>query len=393
MAVVAGRVVALRPTRGDVVLIHLGGVFVDAGGVGVAADAIVDVAGHVHDVPGLGHQLHQNIGCVLGTFRRRGGLNRVNIEVQRAGMFRRPLDHRLQGRDDLGAVALGLDAVLLPIVPGLGVHHRLGEEGRRIEVVRIVTPQLAHRPGEGLVHRMAVGLCRSGVAGIQGRDPGLFSLAGLGRQALGLLQRLPGWGDRVGRHRQVDVGAERKGHPPPAHGARRIQPRGLAERTDRLSVIEPEHQVHTLIEEFLRLRVAGGDRHVVRSQSLEHRRALLVGLAGIDGRHRRQWQSHAHGTGHLHPRHPVSGPVLGLRRDGGRHPDHERQDKSGSSHRKPPQMTRSNFSQLRKGQGHHQRRDTARPASARSLEPKSGHHRFHGRAGRRDGWTGPRNRR
>ncbi len=55
MAVVAGRVEALRPAGGDIVLVHLGGGLVGRRGVGVAADPVVDVAGHVHDVarPGI----------------------------------------------------------------------------------------------------------------------------------------------------------------------------------------------------------------------------------------------------------------------------------------------------------------------------------------------------
>ena len=184
-------------------------------------------------------------------------------------------------------VALGRDAVQLPVVPGLGIHHRLGVEGPGVEVVRVGPPEFAHGLGEGFVEAMAVGLAVGVVAGGEGLDPGPLPGAGLGLQGPGPAQRLPGRRDRVRRHRQVDVRPEREGDAPPAHGAVRIQPGGLAERADRLGVIEAEHQVDALVEEHLGLRVLGRDRVLVDPQALEHRRPGLVRLAGVDLRHRR----------------------------------------------------------------------------------------------------------
>ena len=197
-------------------------------------------------------------------------------------------DDPLQGGDDLQGVALGGDAVQLPVVPGLGVHHRLGVEDAGVEVVRPSLPERPHRRGVGGVEGGAVGLRVGRVAGGQRLDPGALLGARLGLQRPRPLQRRPGRGDGVVGHRQVDVGPERDGDAPPADGAVRIQPRGLAERADRLGVIEAEHQVDALIEEHLGAGNAGRDRMPVRAQPGEHRRPRLVGLAGVDRRHRPQ---------------------------------------------------------------------------------------------------------
>ncbi len=213
-------------------------------------------------------------------------------------------------------VALRRDAVLPPVVPGLGVHHRLGVEGPGVEVVRVGLPELAHRLGPRLVQRMAVGLRVGRIAGRQRLDPGPLLGAGLGLQRLRLLQRRPGRRDGVVRHRQVDVGPERLGDAPPAHRAVRIEPGGLAERADRLGVVEAEQQVDPLVEEQLRLRVLGRDRVMVVAQPLEHRRARLVRLAGVDRRHR---PHHQHAAG-LHAGHVGHGRRrLRHRRAGGQH--------------------------------------------------------------------------
>ena len=146
---------------------------------------------------------------------------------------------------------------------------------------------------------MAIGLWIGRIAGRERLDPGAFLGAGLGLERPRPLQRRPGRRDGVGRHRQVNVWPERFGDAPPAHGAVRIQPGGLAERADRLGMVEAEQQVDALVEERLGLRVLGRDRVLVVAQSLEHRCARLVGFAGIDRRHRPHHQHAAL----LHARH------------------------------------------------------------------------------------------
>jgi hypothetical protein len=56
------------------------------------------------------------------------------------------------------------------------------------------------------------------------------------------------------RHRSVEIGAERERLTPIRHRQGRIEPRGLTERADRLSVIERVQQPHALIEEALGAR-------------------------------------------------------------------------------------------------------------------------------------------
>ncbi len=253
------------------------------------------------DVARARHQAEQPIRRRLAPLGRGRGLHRVDIEVQGAWMTGRLLDQRLQHLDDLAAMPLGGRSVRLPVVPGLGVHHGLGVEGPGVEILMVRLPQLAHGLGEGLVQRLAVGLGVGGVTGRQGLDPGALFRRGLGLQGLRLLQRLPGRLHRIVRHREIDVGAEGEGHPPPAHGAVRIQPRALPERADGLGVVEAEQQLDPLIEEHLGLGVPGRDRVMVVAQVVEHRRAGLVRLAGIDRRHGRQ--AHVHRTGHGHARH------------------------------------------------------------------------------------------
>jgi hypothetical protein len=122
-----------------------------------------------------GHQGEQPVGRRLAAFRRRRGFDRVDVEVQRARMVRRLAQHRLQRGYDIGAMAFRRLGVGLPVVPRLGVHHRLGVEGRRVEVGGVLAPELAHRCSIGLVQRMAVGLGILRIAAREGRDPGLLA--------------------------------------------------------------------------------------------------------------------------------------------------------------------------------------------------------------------------
>src|SRR6185437_7087684 len=186
----------------------------------------------------------------------------------------------------------------LPIVPGLGVHHRLGVERAGIEIVWIFFPERAHRVGIGRVQLGAVGFGIGRVAQGKRIDPVALLFARVALQCDRILQHLPGRLDGVVLHGKIDVRAQRKGDAPPAHRTMGIEPCRLAEGADRLGVIESEIQPDSLIEEKLRPLVLRGDLMVVGAEPLEQRRARLVRFAHIDGGHR---VDHLHGHGgHCH---------------------------------------------------------------------------------------------
>ena len=84
-------------------------------------------------------------------------------------------------------------------------------------------------------------------------------------------------------HRDIDVGSVRERLAPVAERAVRVEFLRLAECTDRLCVIEREHQSHALIEPCLRARVAGsGFQSHGPEIAVKHRR---IGQ-GWFGRHR-----------------------------------------------------------------------------------------------------------
>ena len=135
------------------------------------------MAGHVHDVPGARHQRGQSIGVGLGALRAIGGFDQMDVEVDRpwvVGTFRK---NAFQPFLDIGRPALRFLAARLPIVPGLGVHRRLGRQYRQFEVVGILVRQRRGCICEGGVERRPFG---SRIIGISRGDrlrSGPFSLS------------------------------------------------------------------------------------------------------------------------------------------------------------------------------------------------------------------------
>ena len=70
MGVVHRRVEALGVALGNVSLIHVRGLDIRLHGVVVAPDAEENMAGHVHEVPGTGHEIGEPV-------RRRFRLRRI----------------------------------------------------------------------------------------------------------------------------------------------------------------------------------------------------------------------------------------------------------------------------------------------------------------------------
>jgi hypothetical protein len=92
----------------------------------------------------------------------------------------------------------------------------------------------------------------------------------------------------------------------------RIEPHRLAERSDRLGVIEAEREIDPLVEQVLGHPVVRADLVVMGAEALEHRRAGLVGGAHVHA---------GHGVDHLHHaagrhRH-VGGHGIGRQSSGG----------------------------------------------------------------------------
>ena len=248
-----------------------------------APDPGVDVRGHVHQVAGTGHQLAQAVGGLDAALRVGRGLDRMHVQVQRTGMVGVARHHRLQGGDDLGGMARGLQLGVV-VRPGLQVHQRLGVQHGRIQVVRALLQQAPGRLGVGLVQFAPVvaGLLR--VTRRQRLDEGLLARAGVGRQFACALQPLPGVG-MVGRvHAGIDMRPQHQRCAPPAHRALRVEFGGLEEGAFGGVVVEAPGQRQALVEPALHLRVAAGDRETVITQAIQQHRAGHRQFRGRSGR-------------------------------------------------------------------------------------------------------------
>ena len=161
---------------------------------------------------------------------------------------------------------LGVLSVRLPVIPGLQVHERIGEQNLRLVVVGEGCRHLAHGVGVGGIERLTVGSRVGAVASCQGLDLGALDLAGGGAQGHRLGYGGEGGSDRLGLHRVVDVGPERPRLAPVAHGAGGI---GLLRRPKRahgLAMVEGVGPAHALVEPALRVRRARGDLDAERAQ-------------------------------------------------------------------------------------------------------------------------------
>ena len=121
-----------------------------------------------------------------------------------------------------------------------------------------------------------------GVAFGQGLDVGLLLRRHLGRElerpVNGFVGRLHG----TGIHRQVDIGAQRVGDAPVAHGAGGVEPGTFGEGVHRLLVVEPVGEPESLVEVFLGDGRPAGDRHVQGAQVVVEWR-LGVGRGRLHG--------------------------------------------------------------------------------------------------------------
>jgi hypothetical protein len=184
-----------------------------------------------------GHQREQAVGGGFGAPRLAARLDRVDVEVQRAGMIRILGDDALEGGDDLLGARLWRP-IGRPEVPGPQVHHRIGEEGGDLEVVRELPGGLAHRVGVGAVELGALGRGIGRVALGDGLDHGPLRRLDIRRAAHGLLRGGRGLLFAVGVGGMVVVGALGDGDPPEAHRAGRVQTRGFPESPLRLEMVE-----------------------------------------------------------------------------------------------------------------------------------------------------------
>ncbi len=275
MRVVRHRIDALGTALADVVLVRLGRRDVRRRRVGVAAHPLVDVRGHVDHVAGAGHQRAQPVRRglrALGALRRFHG---VDVEVVRSRMVLVAGQHLLEGGHDLVRPGVG-PAVPRPVVPGAKVHERFRVHGLGVEVGGVLPGQVPHRVRVGLVRGRAV-LLPAGVAARHRVDVGALPRRGFRLHGHGLLGQLVRLRLVVGRHGHVDVRSQHDGLAPVAHGAIRIEARGLAEGAARLRVVEPVGEVHTLVDEELRLFRLRRHREGVDAEVLEPGRQLASG--------------------------------------------------------------------------------------------------------------------
>ena len=148
-------VVIKGPCLAKVDPVRLGARPVGGGSVGIAPHALQDVRRHVHQVPRGRHHGSHTLGRSQRKLRMRGGFHRVDVVMVRPGMQRLALEHRLQRRLDLRRAGRRL-AVQRPQLPGMGIHHRFGEQHLHVKIVRILACHFAHRIGVRGEHRAFV---------------------------------------------------------------------------------------------------------------------------------------------------------------------------------------------------------------------------------------------
>ena len=174
--------------------------------------------------------------AVLGLRRRLDG---VDVVMVRAGMVGILLQHALERGDDLRRLRTRL-AVGRPEIPRPQVHQRLGEQRRRVEVVRDterarLRASRRRRRGRAPCGRRwdrrssasPARRCRPARPG----SPSAPARSACCRASCAAVRAL-------GVERQVDVRPERQRDAPVGHRAVRIEARRLVERAHRLVVVE-----------------------------------------------------------------------------------------------------------------------------------------------------------
>src|SRR5689334_6170971 len=108
MGVVTDRIDADRAGLREVVLIYFRGRLVGLQRVYIPAETKIDVAGHMHDVPGAWHRLSEPVGIRLGAFRTIRRLYQMDVEVDGPRVLWVFGQHPFQALLDIGGAALRL---------------------------------------------------------------------------------------------------------------------------------------------------------------------------------------------------------------------------------------------------------------------------------------------
>ena len=178
-------------------------------------------------------------------------------------------------------------AVGVPVVPRRQVHHRVGMQHLRFEVIAVLIGDAADATLPRRVQRRAAAR-RGRITSRQRLDEGALAC----RHAVGCaacaINGTRGANGRHGIHAGVDVRAQGERHSPRAHRARAVEPLALLERADRLRVVEGPREAKSLVEVPLGPRVSRRDRVVVRPEVLVQRnrgsrRAVRVGVLCLHG--------------------------------------------------------------------------------------------------------------
>jgi hypothetical protein len=203
----------------------------------------------------------------------------VDIVVVRAGVVRVAAQNGFEHGDDLFGPLLGL-ADGGPELPGPQVHRAFGVERGRVQVVRILAGQLAHRFLVRHGQLLAVGLWVRAVALRQSPDVVALRLGGLLGQLQGLAQRLVSRLPLLVVRVKVVVRSLRQRDAPVRHRQAGIEVGSAGEGPPGLVVVEGVKQDQPLVEELLRLGAARRHGMVMASKAGHQRRRA----AGFDGR-------------------------------------------------------------------------------------------------------------
>ena len=159
-------------------------------------------------------------------------------------------------------------------IPRPQIHERLGAERRGVEVVRITLHQVAHGVGVRGIVRGAIGARHRVIALRERRDVRALRLARRRCERLRALRERIRARLRLGAHRHVDVRPEHQRLAPVRHGACRVEPGRLAERSAGLVVIERVGEAEPLVEIFLSHGALGRHLVVERAEpAIERRRS------------------------------------------------------------------------------------------------------------------------
>ena len=109
----------------------------------IIARANVNVRWHVHDVSGGRRELRQAICSRQRALRRIGGLDGMNVIVNRAKMVRLAANHGLERCNDFFRTFCRR-AVRHPQSPRMQIHSRFRGQRRGVQVVREALHHLAH---------------------------------------------------------------------------------------------------------------------------------------------------------------------------------------------------------------------------------------------------------